>query len=91
MPIPDPEPPAPAQASAQARAAANEAIRAVVRRKLFCYEHLLTRHPELSSQIHDLSDALAYFDDGDTLLPPEHWPGGTGQPADGATGNDYNL
>ncbi len=77
MPAPEPEPASPAQASAQVRAAANEATRAVVRRKLFCYEHLLTRHPELSSQIHDLSDALAYFDDGDTLLPPELWPGGT--------------
>ena len=91
MPAPEPEPASPAQASAQASAAANEAARAVVRRKLFCYEHLLTRHPELSSQIHDLSDALAYFDDGDTLLPPELWPGGTGQPVAGATGNDYNL
>ena len=27
----------------------------------------------------------------DTLLPPELWPGGTGQPVAGATGNDYNL
>jgi hypothetical protein len=83
MPAPEPEPASPAQASAQARAAANEATRAAVRRKLFCYEHLLSRHPELSSQIHDLSDALAYFDDGDTLLPPEHWPGGSRQPAGG--------
>ena len=83
MPAPEPEPASPAQASAQARAAANEATRSAVRRKLFCYEHLLARHPELSSQIHDLSDALAYFDDGDTLLPPELWPGGNGQRAGG--------
>jgi hypothetical protein len=90
MPAPEPEPASPTQASAQDRAAANEAARAVVRRKLFCYERLLTRHPELSSQIHDLSDALAYFDDGDTLLPPELWPGGAGQPTAGATRNDDN-
>jgi hypothetical protein len=90
MPAPEPQPDSPAKASAQARAAANEATRAVVRRKLFCYEHLLTRHPELSGQIHDLSDALAYFDDGDTLLPPELWPSGAGRPSGGATGNDDN-
>ena len=34
----------------------------------------MTHHPELSSEIQDLSDALAYFDDDDNLLPPELWP-----------------
>jgi hypothetical protein len=85
-PAPEPEPPSPAQASTSA----NEAARAAVRRRLFCYEHLITRHPELSSEIHDLSDALAYFDDADNLLPRELWPGRTGEPADGAVQNDYN-
>ena len=46
------EPPSPAQT----RAAATEAARAEVRRRLFCYEHLITHHPELSSEIRDLSD-----------------------------------
>jgi hypothetical protein len=85
-PAPEPEPPSPAQAST----AAKEAARAEVRRRLFCYEHLITRHPELSSQIHDLTDALAYFDDADNLLPRELWPGCTGEPSDGAVQNDYN-
>jgi hypothetical protein len=73
-PAPAPEPP-PSPSPAQTRASATEAARAAVRRRLFCYEHLLTRHPELSSRIRDLSDALAYFDAGDNLLPPELWPG----------------
>ncbi len=55
-------------------ASATEAARAVVRRQLFCYEHLIARHPELSSEIQDLSDALAYFDDGDNLLPRSFGP-----------------
>ena len=66
------------------RAAAIEAARAAVRRRLFCYEHLMAHHPELSSKIQDLSDAQAYFDDADTLLPPELWPGA------GATRNHDN-
>jgi hypothetical protein len=68
-----PEPPSPTQA----RASATEAARAAVRRRLFCYEHLMAQHPELSSEIRDLSDALAYFDDADNLLPRELWPGAT--------------
>jgi outer membrane biosynthesis protein TonB len=68
-PAPEPESPSPAQ-----RASANEAARAAVRRRLFCYEHLMARHPELSGKIRDLSDAQAYFDDADNLLPPELWP-----------------
>jgi phage terminase small subunit len=71
-PAPAPEPP---PSPAQTRAAATEAARAAGRRRLFCYEHLLARHPELSSRIRDLSDALAYFDAEDNLLPPELWPG----------------
>jgi hypothetical protein len=90
-PEPEPEPSSPAQASASA----TEAARAVVRRRLFCYEHLITRHPELSSEIHDLSDAEAYFDDADTLFPRELWPSHTGQPSGepsgGALRNDDNL
>ena len=69
-PDPEPEPPSPAQA----RASATEAARAEVRRRIFCYEHLIARHPELSSKIRDLSDAPAYFDAEDNLLPPELWP-----------------
>ena len=69
-PEPEPEPPSPAQA----RAAATEAARAEVRRRLFRYEHLMAHHPELSSEIRDLSDASAYFDADDNLLPPELWP-----------------
>jgi phage terminase small subunit len=69
-PAPEPEPSSPAQA----RAATTEAARAAVRRRLFCYEHLMAQHPELSGKIHDLSDALAYFDDADNLLPKELWP-----------------
>jgi hypothetical protein len=72
-PAPEPEPTPPAQASTSA----TEAARAAVRRRLFCYEHLITRHPELSGEIRDLSDAEAYFDDADTLLPRELWPGAT--------------
>jgi hypothetical protein len=83
-PAPEPEPTPPTQT----RAAATEAARAAVRRRLFCYEHLITRHPELSSAISDLSDAEAYFDEDDTLLPKELWPG---QPAAGATRNDDNY
>jgi hypothetical protein len=85
-PTPEPEPPSPAQASTSA----NEAARAAVRRRLFRYEHLITRHPELSSEIHDLSDAQAYFDDADNLLPRELWPGRTGEPSDGAVQHDDN-
>ena len=40
----------------------------------------MTHHPELSSKIQDLSDAQAYFDDADTLLPTELWPGAGGDP-----------
>ena len=69
---PAPEPP---PSPAQTRDAATGAARAAVRRRLFCYEHLLTHHPELSREIRDLSDALAYFDADDNLLPPELWPG----------------
>ena len=72
-PAPEMEPTPPAQT----RAAATEAARAAVRRRLFRYEHLITRHPELSGEIRDLSDAEAYFDDADTLLPRELWPGAT--------------
>ena len=61
---PDPSP-------AQTRAAATEAARAEVRRRLFRYEHLMAHYPELSSEIRDLSDASAYFDADDNLLPPE--------------------
>jgi hypothetical protein len=90
-PAPEPEPPSPAQASTSA----NEAARAAVRRRLFRYEHLITRHPELSSANRDLSDAEAYFDDDDNLLPRELWPGRTGEPSgepsDGAVQNDDNL
>jgi hypothetical protein len=78
-PVPEtPEPPSPSPA--QARAAAAEAARAEVRRRLFRYEHLMTHHPELSSQIHDLSDTLPYFDDADNLLPRELWPGAGSAP-----------
>ena len=70
-PAPELEPPSPAQT----RASATEAARAAVRRRLFRYEHLITRHPELSGEIRDLSDAEAYFDDADNLLPRELWPG----------------
>lgn len=73
-PAPAPEPESEPPSPAQTRAAATEAARAEVRRRLFCYEHLIAHHPELSSKIHDLSDALAYFDADDNLLPPELWP-----------------
>jgi hypothetical protein len=69
-PAPEPEPPSPTAT----RQSAIEAARAAVRRRVFCYEHLLTYHPELSREIRDLSDALAYFDADDNLLPPELWP-----------------
>lgn len=59
------------------RAAALEATRAAVKRRIFCCEHLLTLHPELSARIDDPSDALAYFDENDTLLPKELWPSET--------------
>ena len=45
-PAPEPQPPSPAQT----REAATEAARAAVRRRLFCYEHLIAHHPELSSK-----------------------------------------
>ncbi len=77
-PAPAPEVPEPQPSPAQTRASATEAARAEVRRRLFCYEHLMAHHPELSSKIRDLTDALAYFDADDTLLPKELWPGGTG-------------
>ena len=44
-----------------ARATANEAARAAVRRRLFRYEHLMARHPELAGEIRDLSDADSIF------------------------------
>jgi outer membrane biosynthesis protein TonB len=69
-PEPEPEPPSPART----REAATEAARAEVRRRLFRYEHLMAQHPELSSEIRDLSDTQAYFDASDNLLPPELWP-----------------
>lgn len=69
---PAPEPP---PSPAQMRASATEAARAAVRRRIFCYEHLMAHHPELSGEIRDLSDAQAYFDTDDNLLPPELWPG----------------
>jgi hypothetical protein len=37
----------------------------------------MARHPELSGKIQDLSDAQAYFDEDDNMLPPELWPDGT--------------
>jgi hypothetical protein len=79
-PAPAPEAPEPPSSPAQARAAAIEAARAEVSRRLFRYEHLMTHHPELSSQIHDLSDTLPYFDDADNLLPRELWPGAGSAP-----------
>jgi phage terminase small subunit len=77
--LPQPVEPAPAPASdrlspAQARAAAQQAARAEAARRIFRYEHLMAHHPELSPRIEELSDARAYFDDSDTLLPPELWP-----------------
>jgi phage terminase small subunit len=92
-PIPEvPEAPEPPPSPAQTRSAATEATRAAVRRRLFCYEHLITRHPELSGAIRDLSDALAYFDDADNLLPPELWPDPSrpATPVQPATRNDDN-
>jgi hypothetical protein len=75
-PASTPEPP---PSPAQSRHSAIEAARTAVRRRLFCYEHLMDRHPELSGKIRDLSDAQAYFDEDDNLLPPELWPDGTHQ------------
>jgi phage terminase small subunit len=69
-PAPEPEPTSPTQT----RDAAAAAARAEVRRRLFCYEHLMARYPELSRHIRNLSDAQAYFDAADNLLPPELWP-----------------
>ena len=48
----------------------------------------MARHPELSGKIQDLSDAQAYFDEDDNLLPPELWPDGThpGHPRRGRSG-----
>ncbi len=68
-------------ASEAAREAAREATRAAVRRRLFCYEHLMARHPELSGKIQELSDAEAYFGEDDNLLPPELWPGHVHSPS----------
>src|SRR3954451_21439458 len=84
-PAPAPEPPL---SPAQTRAAATEAARAEVRRRLFRYEHLMAHHPELSSEIRDLSDTTAYFDADDNLLPPELWPGAAGKHHPGIMTND---
>ncbi|GEO40953.1 hypothetical protein SAE02_51010 [Skermanella aerolata] len=73
-PAPAPDRLSPAQARAAARAAAQQAARAEAERRIFRYEHLMAHHPELSPRIEELSDARAYFDDFDTLLPPELWP-----------------
>ena len=73
-PAPAPDRLSPAQARAEARAAAQQAARAEAARRIFRYEHLMAHHPELSPRIEELSDARAYFDDSDTLLPPELWP-----------------
>jgi hypothetical protein len=73
-PAPAPDRLSPAQARAAARAAAQQAARAEAERRIFRYEHLMAHHPELSPRIEELSDARAYFDDSDTLLPPELWP-----------------
>jgi phage terminase small subunit len=73
-PAPAPDRLSPAQAHAAARAAAQQAARAEAERRIFRYEHLMAHHPELSPRIEELSDARAYFDDSDTLLPPELWP-----------------
>jgi phage terminase small subunit len=75
-PAPEPTHPRSMDRSVQ-RAAALEANRAAVRRRIFCCEHLLTLHPELSGRIDDPSDALAYFDENDRLLPKELWPSDT--------------
>jgi phage terminase small subunit len=76
--LPATEPaPTPSTVRALQRAAALEANRAAVKRRIFCCEHLLTLHPELSGRIDDPSDALAYFDENDTLLPKELWPSET--------------
>jgi phage terminase small subunit len=77
--LPQPVEPAPAAAPdrtspAQVRAAAQQAARAEAARRIFRYEHLMAHHPELSPRIEELSDARAYFDNSDTLLPPELWP-----------------
>jgi hypothetical protein len=53
---------------------ATEAARAAARRRLFCYDHLIAHHPELSSKVRSLEDALGYFDDANNLLPQELWP-----------------
>jgi phage terminase small subunit len=82
-PAPEPQP-----SPARMREAATEAARAEVRRRLFRYEHLMARHPELSSEIHDLSDTLPYFDDADNLLPPELWPGASAEEPPGIMTND---
>jgi phage terminase small subunit len=76
--LPATEPaPTPSTIRALQRAAALEANRAAVKRRIFCCEHLLALHPELSGRIDDPSDALAYFDESDTLLPKELWPSET--------------
>lgn len=76
LPVTEPAP-TPSTVRALQRAAALEANRAAVKRRIFCCEHLLTMHPELSGRIDDPSDALAYFDENDTLLPKELWPSET--------------
>jgi phage terminase small subunit len=73
-PAPAPDRLSSAQARAEARAATQQAARAEAARRIFRYEHLMAHHPELSPRIEELSDARAYFDDSDTLLPPELWP-----------------
>jgi phage terminase small subunit len=76
--LPATEPaPTPSTVRSLQRAAALEADRAAIKRRIFCCEHLLTLHPELSGRIDDPSDALAYFDENDSLLPKELWPSET--------------
>jgi phage terminase small subunit len=76
--LPATEPaPTPSTVRSLQRAAVLEADRAAIKRRIFCCEHLLTLHPELSGRIDDPSDALAYFDENDSLLPKELWPSET--------------
>jgi phage terminase small subunit len=85
--LPATEPaPTPLTVRALQRAAALEANRAAVKRRIFCCEHLLTLHPELSGRIDDPSDALAYFDENDSLLPKELWPSETNPASIAASG-----
>ena len=48
----------------------------------------MARHPELSSQIRDLSDTHPYFDADDNLLPPELWPGASAETCSEIMTND---